>query len=80
MSDKERDECYFDRFQNKLVLAPEYGGDGGAKVGVCAQKSPPVAAFPAHWAPNDLVIYSGTALPASYQGGAFIAFHGTVRS
>jgi glucose/arabinose dehydrogenase len=70
-------ECYFDRFQNKLVLAPEYGGDGGKKVGVCAEKTPPVAAFPAHWAPNDLVIYSATAFPASYQGGAFIAFHGS---
>jgi glucose/arabinose dehydrogenase len=25
-------ECYYDRFQKKLVLAPEYGGDGGKKV------------------------------------------------
>ena len=29
-------ECYFDGFQKKLVLAPEYGGDGGKKVGICA--------------------------------------------
>ena len=69
-------ECYFDRFQNKLVLAPEYGGDGGKAVGVCAEKLPPVAAFPAHWAPND---WRSTrpGLPAGYQGGAFIAFHGS---
>ena len=39
----------------QLVLAPEYGGDGGKAVGVCAQKLAPVAAFPAHWAPNDVV-------------------------
>ncbi len=32
-------ECYFDGFQKKLVLAPEYGGDGGKKVGVCAEKT-----------------------------------------
>jgi hypothetical protein len=32
-----------------LVLAPEYGGDGGKTVGICAQKQAPVAAFPAHW-------------------------------
>ena len=45
-------ECYFDDKQNKLVLAPEYGGDGGKKVGVCAGKKPPIASFPAHWAPK----------------------------
>ena len=31
-------ECYYDPVQRKLVLAPEYGGDGGSKVGVCANK------------------------------------------
>ncbi len=70
-------ECYYDRFQQKLVLAPEYGGDGGHKVGVCAGKTAPVAAFPGHWAPNDLLIYTGTAFPAAYRDGAFIAFHGS---
>jgi len=70
-------ECYFDGGQKKLVLAPEYGGDGGKKVGVCAQKQAPVAFFPAHWAPNDLLIYTGAAFPKPYQGGAFIAFHGS---
>ena len=49
-------ECYFDGQQQKLVLAPEYGGDGGKAVGVCAQKRAPIAWFPAHWAPNDLAI------------------------
>jgi len=70
-------ECYHDPFQKKLVLAPEYGGDGGKAVGVCAQKTEPVAAFPAHWAPNDLAIYTAKAFPAAAQGGAFIAFHGS---
>ena len=70
-------ECYFDGAQKKLVLAPEYGGDGGSKVGVCAEKKGPVAFFPAHWAPNDLLIYTGKAFPSAYQGGAFIAFHGS---
>jgi glucose/arabinose dehydrogenase len=69
--------CYYDNFQKKLVLAPEYGGDGGKAQGVCAQKLGPVAAFPAHWAPNDLKIYNAKAFPAAYQGGAFIAFHGS---
>jgi glucose/arabinose dehydrogenase/mono/diheme cytochrome c family protein len=70
-------ECYFDDKQNKLVLAPEYGGDGGKKVGVCAEKKPPIASFPAHWAPNDLLIYRGDSFPTAYSGGAFIAFHGS---
>jgi glucose/arabinose dehydrogenase len=70
-------ECYYDQEQNKLVLAPEYGGDGGKTVGVCAQRQAPVAAFPGHWAPNDLAIYHGTSVPAAYRGGACIAFHGS---
>ena len=70
-------ECYFDPKQGKLVLAPEYGGDGGREVGLCASRTPPVAAFPAHWAPNDLKIYKGTAFPKPYRGGSFIAFHGS---
>ena len=69
--------CYFDLSQQKLVLAPEYGGDGGKAIGLCAGKRAPVAAFPAHWAPNDLAIYDGQQFPAPYRGGAFIAFHGS---
>jgi len=45
--------------------------------GVCAKRRGPVAAFPGHWAPNDLAIYHGTQFPAGYRGGAFIAFHGS---
>src|SRR6201997_1854713 len=69
-------ECYYDGIQNKLVMAPEYGG-GGKTVGDCANKKTPVASFPGHWAPNALLIYSGNAFPAAYQGGAFVAFHGS---
>ena len=69
--------CYYDPGRKKLVLAPEYGGDGGKEVGRCAEKKPPVAAFPAHWAPNALAIYTRSEFPKAYQGGAFIAFHGS---
>jgi glucose/arabinose dehydrogenase len=69
--------CYFDGYQKKLVLAPEYGGDGGKAVGDCASKRPPVAFFPAHWAPDGLLFYTGSAFPARYRNGAFIAFHGS---
>ena len=70
-------ECYFDGFQKKLVLAPEYGGDGGRKVGLCAERTAPVAFFPAHWAPNDLLIVTNSKFPAAYREGAFVAFHGS---
>lgn len=68
--------CYYDNVQQKLVQAPEYGGDG-KKVGNCASKKAPEAFFPAHWAPDGLLIYTGKQFPAHYQNGAFIAFHGS---
>jgi glucose/arabinose dehydrogenase/mono/diheme cytochrome c family protein len=70
-------ECYYDGIQRKLVLAPEYGGDGGKKVGPCASKIAPIAAFPAHWAPNGMALYDKRQFPARYRGGVFIAFHGS---
>ena len=69
-------ECYYDSFVRKLVLAPEYGGDG-KKIGVCAEKREPAAAFPAHWAPNDMAHYDKKEFPARYKKGLFIAFHGS---
>jgi glucose/arabinose dehydrogenase len=70
-------ECYFDPGQKKLVLSPEYGGDGGKTVGPCASKRAPLAAYPAHWAPNDLLFYDQQRFPAHYRKGLFIAFHGS---
>ncbi|HEY0745651.1 MAG TPA: PQQ-dependent sugar dehydrogenase [Steroidobacteraceae bacterium] len=69
-------KCYYDPFQGALVLAPEYGGDGKA-TGPCAQKITPVAVFPAHWAPNAMVLYNQRQFPAHYRNGLFIAFHGS---
>ena len=68
--------CYFDFTTKKLVLNPEYGGDG-TQIGRCAMFTSPVAAFPAHWAPVDVKFYTGNQFPAKYRGGAFIAFHGS---
>lgn len=68
--------CYYDPELRKKVLAPEYGGDGKT-VGRCASMKPPLIAFPAHWAPDGLVFYTGSQFPSRYRGGAFIAFHGS---
>jgi len=70
-------ECYDDPFVRKLVLAPEYGGDGGKTTGVCANKIGAVAEYPAHWAPNAMVRYDQKQFPARYRDGVFIAFHGS---
>jgi glucose/arabinose dehydrogenase len=68
--------CFYDYTLKKLLLNPEYGGDGKT-VGRCSEFTPPVAAFPAHWAPVDLMFYTGNQFPAKYRNGAFIAFHGS---
>jgi len=68
--------CYFDREQNKHMLAPEYGGDGKQQ-GRCATIKKPLVGFPGHWAPNGVAFYTGTSFPAAYRGGVFIAFHGS---
>ncbi|MFL5594373.1 MAG: PQQ-dependent sugar dehydrogenase [Gemmatimonadaceae bacterium] len=68
--------CYYDVDLHRLVLAPEYGGDG-QKTGQCTGKTAPLVAFPGHWAPNGLVFYTGNQFPAEYRGGAFVAFHGS---
>jgi glucose/arabinose dehydrogenase len=67
--------CYHDP-QRGRVLSPEYGGDG-AETDRCARHPDPLVAFPAHWAPNDLLFYSGDQFPDRYHGGAFVAFHGS---
>jgi glucose/arabinose dehydrogenase len=68
--------CMHDFTQNKLILNPEYGGDG-KEVGRCTQFTAPIAVYPPHWAPVDVMFYTGTQFPQKYRGGAFIAFHGS---
>ena len=77
---KEGDDCgwpyvYYDAFQKKKILAPEYGGDGKKTGG--EEAIDPLVVFPAHIAPNAVLFYTGTMFPAKYRNGAFIAFHGS---
>ncbi len=64
---------YYDQFQHKKILSPEYGGDG--KKTSKENALDPIVAFPAHLAPNGLLFYTGNSFPKRYQNGAFIAFH-----
>lgn len=68
--------CYYDHLQEEKKLAPEYGGDG-QQVGRCADAKDPLVGFPAHWAPNGILFYTGQSFPEQYHNGAFIAFHGS---
>ena len=68
--------CFYNNSEKKLVTNPEYGGDG-KKSDRCANFTAPTVAFPGHWAPNDVMFYTGTQFPAKYRGGAFVAFHGS---
>ncbi len=68
--------CYYDPVKAVKKLSPEYGGDGEID-GRCVEASLPIYGFPAHWAPNDLLFYTGVQFPEKYHGGAFVAFHGS---
>ena len=74
------------RLRLAVPLLRYQAGQASARAGVWrrqdegtrAGKYPdPLVAFPAHWAPNDLLFYSGKSFPAKYHEGAFIAFHGS---
>jgi glucose/arabinose dehydrogenase len=67
---------YWDGRRGRRVIAPEYGGDG-AREPEAGSYQEPIAVFPAHWAPNGLVFYTGEQFPERYRGGAFIAWHGS---
>jgi glucose/arabinose dehydrogenase len=54
---------------------PEYGGDGEKTLD--SNFIDPVAAYPAHLAPDGLLFYTGDMFPEKYKNGAFIAFHGS---
>lgn len=70
---------YYDQMKGKLLLNPEYGGDG-KKEGDGKKYQQPLIGFPGHFAPGDLLFYKGSQFPAHYTNGAFIAFHGSTSS
>jgi len=68
--------CYHDPESDRLVLSPEYGGDG-QRSDRCSEKKGPAFAFPAHWAPEAILFYTAEQFPARYRNGAFVSFHGS---
>lgn len=67
---------YYDQLKGKVMLNPEYGGNGNIE-GDNKKISKPFVGFPGHWAPNDLLFYKGNQFPERYKQGVFVAFHGS---
>ncbi|MFZ0827688.1 MAG: c-type cytochrome [Verrucomicrobiia bacterium] len=67
---------YWDPIKNARMVAPEFGGDNHKRENNPAYDKP-VIAFPAHWAPLQMALYTGTQFPGKYRGGMFLAFHGS---
>jgi glucose/arabinose dehydrogenase/mono/diheme cytochrome c family protein len=67
---------YWDPIKKARMVGPEFGGDNRKR-----DPNPlydrPVIAFPAHWAFLQMACYTGAQFPAKYQGGFFIASHGS---
>jgi glucose/arabinose dehydrogenase len=61
--------CYDDNVPN-----PEFNDSSK-----CAGARAPAFMFPPHWAPLGFVFYGRPGFPATYQGDALVAFHGTAR-
>lgn len=71
---------YYDQMKGQIMFNPEYGGDGNK---VCTDSSivKPSFGFPGHYAPNDVIFYTGDQFPERYKHGAFVALHGsTIRA
>ena len=71
--------AYWDHLKNKKMQAPEYGGNGRMEAKDSSYLKP-IVSFPGHFAPNDLLFYTGNQFPERYRNGAFIAFHGSTSS
>lgn len=67
---------YYDQMKKKVMLNPEYGGDGKKEL-KSDSITKPLMGFGGHWAPNDLLFYTGNQFPDRYKKGAFVAFHGS---
>ncbi len=68
---------YYDQMKEDYFLSPEYGGDGEKQDEKRDSLVKPLIGFPGHFAPNDLLFYTGNQFPERYKNGAFMAFHGS---
>ncbi len=67
---------YYDHEQKTRIINPEYDGDKFKRPEEGLYDDP-ILSFPGHWAPVGLQFYNAAQFPTKYQGGAFVAFHGS---
>jgi glucose/arabinose dehydrogenase len=65
--------CYGDREVDPIIDDPP----DQTKAEYCAATTAPALTNQAHQAPIGMTFYAGATFPASYQNGAFVAFHGS---
>ena len=68
---------YYDGEKKIRLISPEYGGDGKKQAAPGTYSTPVLTFQSRRAAPLDLLFYSGSTFPATYQHGAFIVLHGT---
>jgi glucose/arabinose dehydrogenase len=66
--------CLFDPALNRMVASPAFSGASHD----CGSVPRPTAVFAAHSAPLALVVYRGRMFPSRFQGGLFVALHGSL--
>ncbi|HZJ20696.1 MAG TPA: c-type cytochrome, partial [Pricia sp.] len=71
---------YYNQIKEDYFLNPEYGGNGKKQGENVDSLVKPLIGFPGHFAPNDLLFYTGDQFPERYKNGAFMAFHGSTSS
>lgn len=71
---------YYNQIKDDYFLSPEYGGDGNKQGENVKSLEKPLIGFQGHFAPNDLLFYTGEQFPEHYKNGAFMAFHGSTSS
>jgi glucose/arabinose dehydrogenase/mono/diheme cytochrome c family protein len=67
---------YYDPIKKARMVSPEFGGNNRKRADP-DKYDKPVIAFPGHWAPLQMAVYTGSQFPARYRGGFFVAFHGS---
>ena len=69
--------CMHDPRVGRMILSPAYKQAPSFGDRCCSIKKP-AAVFAAHAAPLALVFYTGAQFPQRYQGGLFVALHGSL--
>jgi glucose/arabinose dehydrogenase len=69
--------CLFDPDLNRMVTSPAYS-EKSVHASGCGSLPHPLAVLAPHSAPLAIVVYRGKMFPPHFQGGLFVALHGSL--